>query len=419
MYDQGMLLSFSLLLFLLLFIVCIDASSLLFSTKSVQGSTCLHDLETSAPLQFDRGELAEMIMRSRAIHVTKRGVRFIPSIQHLRIDWPHSFPCSGPEYGSICSISNISRVLPCSPKDYIPKITGDGEILPSEYNAFLSTFDDVCRNMGEDAVGQRQTIPAPSGHAYDLTQCNFHEGEVSILYLVAYSTIYMIHGLELDSWVYILSGFLIVLNVSCITQNITHLIKPSQREANQTICQVVCFVSFIIVVSTMDQRALITHEEFITYWYLVIYCSLRIAKFLVLDTGFNILKNKCNPSSHDHYYNLLAATLQLMVARIHLSLCTPYTIGVVLLIGIRLFLKLHRQSPTTTNDERPSWYDNAVMLFDAALLQLICWSGLLPQFTSMTDAYAATLIILFACIMGSRLLLLMGKEHTQAATQRR
>jgi hypothetical protein len=412
-------------LLLLLFIVSIDASSLMFSTKSVKGSTCLHDLETSAPLQFDRGELAEMIMRSRAIHVTKRGVRFIPSVQHLRITWPHSFPCSFPEYGSICSISNISRVLPCSPKDYIPKITGDGEILPFEYNAFLSSFDDVCRNMGEDAVGRRQTIPAPSGHAYDLTQCNFHEGEVSILYLVAYSTIYMIHGLELDSWVYILSGFLIVLNVSCITQNITHLIKPSQREANPTICQFVCFVSFIIVVSTMDQRTLITWEEYITYWYLVAYCSVRIAKFFLVDILFvriakfflvDILLKKRSSShdhasSHDHYYNLLTAILQLMVTRIHLSLCTPYTIGVVLLIGIRLFLKLHYPG-------YKSWYENVVMLFDAALLQLICWSGLLPQYTSMTDAYAATLVILFACIMGSRLLLLLGKEHIQAATQR-
>jgi hypothetical protein len=83
----------------------------------------------------------------------------------------------------------------------------------------------------------------------------------------------------------------------------------------------------------------------------------------------------------------------------------------VLLIGIRLFLKLHYPG-------YKSWYENVVMLFDAALLQLICWSGLLPQYTSMTDAYAATLVILFACIMGSRLLLLLGKEHIQAATQR-
>lgn len=69
---------------LLVFLAAGGCHAVTFNTKTVQGSTCLHHLETSMPMQFDKGELAEFVMRSTAVHITKHGVRFVLPVHNIR-----------------------------------------------------------------------------------------------------------------------------------------------------------------------------------------------------------------------------------------------------------------------------------------------------------------------------------------------
>lgn len=116
---RGPPLSLSLPVRLILLLLVLHAPSsctgVSFSTKAIQGSTCLHDLESGLPMQFDRGELGELVMRSRAVHVTKHGVRFITAMQALRHGgmrgW-HALQChyATRQRGSLCSMGFLHGV---------------------------------------------------------------------------------------------------------------------------------------------------------------------------------------------------------------------------------------------------------------------------------------------------------------------
>ena len=99
------------------------AVAVLFSTKAILGSTCLHHLESGSTILFDRGQMAQMIMASTCIQITQRGVRFISPVQHIRNGgngmghgW-HELDCiqNGKRLGSLCAIRSHAPPPPSDP----------------------------------------------------------------------------------------------------------------------------------------------------------------------------------------------------------------------------------------------------------------------------------------------------------------
>lgn len=155
-----------------------------------------------------------------------------------------------------------------------------------------------------------------------------------------------------------------MLIVACIAQNIVHLIGDRKSDsANGTLCFALCLIGLISTVSTMEgvgensTTMLVSTEEVIAYWYMVVYCTLRISNICVGYASKYMsrkqshrpateLSNEKNPADRiisDNYYNLLTTVLQLIATRIHLSIPTPYTLGITGFIGVRLFLKMYKQ----------------------------------------------------------------------------
>jgi hypothetical protein len=396
-----------------------------FSTKAVQGSTCLHDLENTRAIQFTRGEFAEYVVRSRAVQITKHGVRFIPMVQNLRSGngmrgWT-ALDCvqASERTGALCSIpsgsTQYSHVLPCA-AGFVPRIAGDGNALPADLEAFLVAVpgeERACSRAGASA-GVRVVVPAGQGGvAYDLTQCDFHEGGVTAVYVPQDNRIYLAHGQELSGAWYAVSGVLVVLIVSCITQNIVHLLDgANNRAARGDICFAVGVATVALVVGSMgepwgERAMLVTEEEVVAYWYLVGYCLVRLAGVMVpaahrfaIDAngvpssgggGRNSIATILAASLQDNYYNMLATLLQLLAVRVHMSMSTPYTPGIALLISVRLFLKIHE----------PEWtaWSRVVLLGDAGLIQVLLWTGVLPQFGTQYQGYAVMTVLTYTGVV--------------------
>lgn len=171
-------------------------------------------------------------------------------------------------------------------------------------------------------------------------------------------------------WLYIVMGSSVVLIVACIAQNIVHLVGGDHKTetANAGLCFFLCLLGLVSTMSTMEsvggaQSILVSTEEVIAYWYMVVYSLLRISSIAVgymahflhsrvhpnrvvlttaqSDTGKT--NNTAEIIIKDNYYNLLTTVLQLIATRIHLSVPTPYTLGITGFIGVRLFLKMYKQ----------------------------------------------------------------------------
>lgn len=209
---------YQILLFVVFTIMHVNAVT--FNTKAYAGSTCMHDLESSLPMSFHRGELAEFVTRSVAVHITSHGIRFILPIHHIReaamVGW-HDFPCIQvtDSEGSLCSIvvdtfnnNNNNKVLPCS-NDYVAKTTSYQRVIPPSFGEFLESIPESirgCKDVGE-AIGSRMirvfsnlsssATTIAQQNNYDLTQCDFHDTDVTALYIPSKSKIYLVHGLQL------------------------------------------------------------------------------------------------------------------------------------------------------------------------------------------------------------------------------
>lgn len=179
--------------------------------------------------------------------------------------------------GSLCAIpvpapnttsaADYNEVLPCV-RQFVPRTTRDGGILPQTLNDFMQGIPSQirgCRGRGESA-GLRMSIPPPNGHSYDVTQCDFHDGGVSALYINSDSTIYMVYGQDLVGSQYVLAGIVIVTIVACMAQNIVHLLNnKGNRAARGDISLMACVAGLLIVVCSMENgspgsRVLVTQE---------------------------------------------------------------------------------------------------------------------------------------------------------------
>ena len=389
-----------------------------FTIKPMRGSTCIHHLESEQPMRLDTGHLAEMVMRSSAVHITRHGIRFIPTIHTLRDGGMRGWTeleCvqSGGGVGSLCSIPTApggthSEVLPCSPS-HVPRVSGRGMEEPQGLRDLLSSVPDEvagCRGTGRDA-GDRVVLPL--ARFYDITQCDLSSVGMSMVFVNSRSRLFAVHGMELSYLDYTVSGILIVVLVSCITQNIVYTLNEGAgRPARGDVCFLASMVSLALVVATTEgwsTHYLVTQEEVVAYWYMVAYCSARMAGvlgravgFASADRGSTVHRASVaySQAMRDHYHNVLVTLLQMLATRIHLTISTPYTGGLAFLVGTRLFLKVYE-----AGDRCGAW-EVVVLIADSILLQCMCVSGVLSQFESLDQGYAGMVVLVFSCISAGR-----------------
>ena len=310
---------------------------------------------------------------------------------------------------------------------YVPRITSVEAVVPLALQSLIreAAASGVagCNTVGS-AAGLRQVVIAATqsfSASYDITQCDFHTGGLNALFVMDDQTLFLAHGLELSNTVYGLCGILMILIVSCTAQNIVHLINQQKsRPAHPDVCLTVCAVTLAAVIATAENtlfttsgsHILVTTEEVIAFWYMTAYCVIRTLRAAAVRVGLAEAAGHCyvtttttkakhdqmRPSDqvNDQYYNLLVTLLHLLASRIYMTMSTPYTIWFALLIGLRLFLKLYQPHPSV-------WH-RLVILADAALLQLLLWAGVMPQFVTTTAAYAAIMVLVFMCVSTARMI---------------
>jgi hypothetical protein len=213
-----------------------------------------------------------------------------------------------------------------------------------------------------------------------------------------------------------------------------------------------CWTAFVIVVSTTeiagsnaDSRVMffVTVEERVSYWIMVIYCSIRILVELVdvvyfmlglLKRGWlstaapaaasasasasagdlnqaptqnqTLPSNQPPVSSNQSYaqdsrqhplnsYNFIVVCLILLASRVHASMETPYIFALLFLFAVRMFVKIFGN----TSD---SFISQIILVGDSILLSAGLQAGVVPQFSLQGDADISILAFLFTSITFAR-----------------
>jgi hypothetical protein len=127
-----------------------------------------------------------MVMRSIAIQVTRRGVRFISPLQHMRpggikgweeFDCVHASNELGTTTGSLCSIpvngsipantTSMNEVLPCAgafSQGFTPRCSKDTSVSPEGMQRLLESVPNSirgCKGFGGTAGTRYELPPAP------------------------------------------------------------------------------------------------------------------------------------------------------------------------------------------------------------------------------------------------------------------
>jgi hypothetical protein len=487
---------------------CPDAQAVLIPSKGRRDSVCLHEQRDAVPLHFDRGELAELLLLSRAVHLTRHGVRFITYGERLlepetvlgssSLDslW-YALPCllQSDRHGALCAIplsgphqdtKHSSYVLPCA-GDFVPRISyGDGgvsnlsSVAPSSNTPSSSTVSvgdfilqhvpaDLRACSGASMLGDRpgeetgiRRAVVPGSHdagAYDLTQCDFLHSRLTAVYSIERKTVYLRQGVELSDYPYAAVGILITLLVAATAQGFVRVppqvgqqqssapaqqsSAPAQqssapaaegadaekagageitaREAsagqassmlaglygrvgltpetgNMALVTTLCLVSLWlggaaeVVFHPSSMSFLVTERDAVCFLYLVLYIVVRIVagalSRLVQGTGKRV-----------SYFNLMEATLMLLITRVYMTANTPYTLPIATIMGTRLVSRLRCDAARAQEGlllERLLLI--ITRLLDAFLVQVVLWAGVEPQWDTAPLALSCNLSVLFACI---------------------
>lgn len=414
---------------------------------------------------------------SRGVHfiTLQQTIRMMERDEKEISGW-HKVPCVKASVnfrGSLCVIpssllppsvpplqQSFSEVLPCvsgrpDESSFIPRMSLEGYVLPMEYRLFLdgattnTAYNDQatymrqltestgsCRNAG-DTVGVRQILGVDSSDssssdsssstsissAYDLTQCDFSASGIAALYMN--DTLYMTKGSTIPGPMYTVLGIMVIIIISCVTQDIVYMVNPKgSRPSRGDICMFCTIVVLICVLSTtvnnsnFDTTVFITREEVVMFWYMIVYCIIRIM-IMVWKVGSHVfwyeqpgsarrlpnnlfsndvLVKQLESIVSDHFYNLLVILLQLISSRVYMCMNTPYTMGIAFLLGSRLFLKIYNGG-----DVQKSAAEQLILVVDSVLLQIVYVAGVMPNYTSSAEGYIVCVVIMFVSISAARM----------------
>jgi hypothetical protein len=278
------------------------------------------------------------------------------------------------------------------------------------------------------------------------------------------------HSAELSSTMYWFAGILIVILVACLSQNIVAILQHSGESLENSssgvhqdhnfdksahssrtkprgdVCLLTCILSWTLVLSTTEIKSqegsvlFLTLEEQICYWALVAYGSLRIVSVVLqglanivqyatqdpaylshfpglsttaykqyrLTCWWDVIQSTYDMINHGSYYNFVVLNLIMLSSRIHATFETPYILGLLFLIGVRMVVKMLKlQHHYSQNRYDISfWKDRIALLLkqivlvgDGVLISVLLQAGVVPQFARQADGDACLTVFLFACIL--------------------
>lgn len=136
--------------------------------------------------------------------------------------------------------------------------------------------------------------------------------------------------------------------------------QPTPRYSSDTAVTTVCGVICILCVVPPGADTMVTHEELIVFVFLIAYVACYIVTYACT-------KNATDPP----IYNMITATLQLLVIRLYCGTHTPYNPVLLWAVSTRSMCKIRSQFSVASA---------CTVLLDAVLLALMCAYGFETHF---------------------------------------
>ena len=133
----------------------------------------------------------------------------------------------------------------------------------------------------------------------------------------------------------------------------------------------VCAIICVLCVIPPGADAMVTEEELNTFVFLIVYIACYIVAYAC-----------SGPNTDPPVYNMIAATIQLIVIRLYCGTHTPYNPVLLWAVSTRSIYKLRYQFSVTSA---------CSILLDSVLLALTCTYGFETHFAYLFIAFAAAL----------------------------
>jgi len=183
----------------------------------------------------------------------------------------------------------------------------------------------------------------------------------------------MYRDATIQSWLYWTICILVIFLVRCLSKYILFSLNKqgrgdngggtvsTQNLPNSWVCVAVS-VATIVLATYQGDSCFVTEEDLVFYWFTFAYTVFYALLFVSVRMGRYLFRVE---SFHDPpFYNLLVGVFQLVACRFYFSALTPYTLPIVAVIAVRIFVKSRRRCGDMIR--------GITLLFDGFMLSLLC-----------------------------------------------
>lgn len=268
-------------------------------------------VSSGRPVVWSAGVDAVSVAGSSFVRVNERGIVTQPShwsVRDLRENGWHVRQCL-PGGGSLCEMSNVSRVFPTAPNK--PRFSASHTLRP-----LRCTRDNAQRVLDHN-------------WGYDISACDVLDGGGDVVFFQHSVAFKDTEITQVKYWLLCVLAIFIVRSFSYkVKTRFEHTTNTLGFSSDQwTIAA--CALSIILAITPNFTSELVTDEDFICCCFLVFYSFLYIMVWVF---------NRHDP--HAPIYNLIAATLQITASRLYKSIETPYGGVLLYVLMTRMFMKL-------------------------------------------------------------------------------
>lgn len=276
------------------------------------------------PLLWPFGDLAQLQIVSSATVVSDRGVRFIGSTVHLRdlSHLNHSLcHVGGPQ---LCQTGNGSVIFPSSASQ---------ATIP-DYAA--SVTDALTRPIAEQECARhaRRVVHSYIDHnAYSVTLCDITQKQYQFVFNGATQTLYVNERSDTVLF-YILLSFCVVVLVTCLAQDVSHLLGNEEQQPNPVLTTGCCIV--LLLCTFVFRVEFITWSDFFYKWFLVAYISFSAVHWicrLVVSICMDKEATGAVP------FNIVIGSLLLSLCHLYSGIECQYLLPLMFLLTVRIMHK--------------------------------------------------------------------------------
>lgn len=264
-------------------------------------------------LVWSAGVDALSVAGSSFVRVNERGIVTQPShwsVRDLRENGWRVRRCL-PGGGSLCEMSNVSRVFPTDPNK--PRFSASHTLPP------LRCTRDRAQRILDHNWG------------YDISACDVLDGGGDVVFF-GHSVAFMDTEItQVKYWLLCVLAIFIVRSFSYkVKTRLEYLTSPNTLGFSSDQWTIgACALSIILAITPNFTSELVTEEDFICCCFLVFYSFLYIMVWVF---------NRHDP--HAPIYNLIAVTLQVTASRLYKGIETPYGGVLLYVLMTRMFMKL-------------------------------------------------------------------------------